>query len=66
MSYILAGLLQTFFWLAALSIALWLVRRFAPSLETPFFKVGVAEGVRILIRRIRSRLQALPPAPRDP
>lgn len=33
MSYILAALLGPIFWLVTLSIALWLVRKFAPSWE---------------------------------
>lgn len=66
MSYFLAGLLQGVFWLVTLSVSLWLVRRFAPSLEVALFKVGVVEGIKLIARRWRSQRQALrlsPPGP---
>jgi hypothetical protein len=66
MSYFLAGLLQGVFWLVALSIALWLVRRFAPSFEVALFKVGVMDGVKLIARRWRSRSQALRVSPPGP
>lgn len=65
MSYFLGGLLQGLFWLVTLSIALWLVRRFAPSFEAAFFKVDAIEGIRMLIRRLRLRLQGIQPEPLD-
>jgi hypothetical protein len=73
MSYFLAGLLQGLFWFVALGTCLWLMRKFAPSFETAFFKVGAIEGIKMLIRRIRLRLQGLKaetpvqsePAPKD-
>lgn len=33
MSYLAAALIGPFFWLVTLSVALWLVRKFAPSWE---------------------------------
>ena len=66
MSYFLAGLLQGVFWWLVLGVALWLVRKLAPSLEVPLFKVGVFDGIGILIRRTRIRLQRPRPGPHVP
>jgi hypothetical protein len=66
MSYVLAGLLQLGFWLVVFSVSLWLVRRFAPSLEGPLFNMGFVAGCRALIARIRSRRQGFQVEQRGP
>jgi hypothetical protein len=69
MSYVLAGLLQGLFWLITLSVALWLCRKIAPSLEVALFKVNFVRGIGIIGRKCLARLrgfQAEPPAPSKP
>ena len=58
MSHFIAGLLQGLFWFVALGLSLRIVRKVAPSLETPLFNVGVFEGIAILARSIRTRVES--------
>jgi hypothetical protein len=66
MSYFIAGLVQAFFWLIALSVALWLCRRWFPTWERMLFDVGAIEGLKMLIRRVRMRFQGRQPEPPVP
>jgi hypothetical protein len=66
LTYIFIGLFQGLFWLIALSVALWIVRRFFSSWETALFKVGATEGIRMVIRRALARMKPLKPEPPVP
>lgn len=63
---IIGGFLQPLFWLMALSVCLWIVRKLFPSWETALFKVGAIEGIRMVIRRAAARLRRLHPSPPAP
>lgn len=66
MSYVIAGLLQGLFWLTILGLALWLCRRFAPSLEGPLFKVNFIRGAWMLIQSLIARIRGRRLVPHDP
>lgn len=53
MKYFVAGLLQPFFWLITLSIALWLTRKFIPRAEYWLF-TPISRIVWQTIRRLRT------------
>lgn len=51
MTYALAAILQPLFWLIALSVSLWLVRRYAPKWEQVLFKMNVFQAIKLLVSR---------------
>jgi hypothetical protein len=54
MKYFLAGLLQPFFWLIVLSVALWLTRKWFPRAESILFAPPLT-GLRRLVQAIQQR-----------